>query len=224
MRSHLKVYFSFEDDTQALTDSERGNLLLAMLRYAKDGREPELTGNERFLFPVLRGQIDRDIDAYDTLVSNGSRGGRPKTNRNQDKPNETKDNQEKPNETKENQDEPNLTKTPKIEDRRYKIEDRRYTIEESEFTPPTIEEVRCYCIARGNRIDAERFVNYYQARGWEIRSGQQMKDWRACVRSWEGREKSSSAQVSAQMYGQRDYKGEDSLSDVQDVLRGEMKA
>ena len=213
MRSHLKVYFSFEDDTQALTDAEKGNLLLAMLRYAKDGKEPELTGNERFLFPVLRGQIDRDIDAYDTRVTNGALGGRPKTEKNQTKPKITEINHGKPKQTE----------TPKIEDRRYKIEDRRQKIEESVIaTPPTVDEVREYCRDRGNRINPERFVAYNEARGWRG-----ITDWRACVRAWEQRDiiqPSSAKTVAAQMYGQRDYTGEDNLSDVEDVLRGEMRS
>ena len=57
MRSHLKVYFSFEEDAQALNDSEKARLLLAMLRYAVDGSESNLTGNERFLFPVFKTEI-----------------------------------------------------------------------------------------------------------------------------------------------------------------------
>lgn len=212
MRSHLKVYFSFEDDTQALTDAEKGNLLLSMLRYAKDGKEPQLTGNERFLFPVFRAQMDRDIEVYDTKTQNGGRGGRPKTEINRTEPNITEINRT----------EPKQTETPKIEDRRYKIEDRRQKIKESgEFSPPTEDEVREYCRERGNRISPERFIAYYQARGWK-----DIMDWRACVRAWEQRDRqpSSAKQVSAQMYGQRDYTGEDSLSDVEDVLRGEMKA
>lgn len=115
MRSHLKVYFNFEEDTQALNDSEKGRLLLAMVRYAKDGEVMSLTGNERFLFPVFKAQIDRDIETYEIKISNGSKGGRPKT----------EDNQEKPNETENNLDESKKTEIPKIEDRRKKIEDRR---------------------------------------------------------------------------------------------------
>lgn len=118
MRSHLKVYFSFEDDTQALDDSEKARLLLAMLRYAANGSESSLTGNERFLFPVFKAQIDRDIETYEVKVTNGSKGGRPKT----------KENQEEPNETEQNQTESKKTETRKIEDRRKKIEDRRQKI------------------------------------------------------------------------------------------------
>ena len=53
------------------------------------------------------------------------------------------------------------------------------------FVPPTVEEVKAYCEERGNGIDAERFIDYYQARGWVIARGVKMIDWRACVRVWE---------------------------------------
>lgn len=98
---------------------------------------------------------------------------------------------------------------------------REETDPQTRFSPHSVDEVREYCRERGNRISAERFVSYYEARGWRG-----IVDWRACVRAWEQRDRqpSSAKQVSAQMYGQRDYTGEDSLSDVEDVLRGEMKA
>lgn len=54
------------------------------------------------------------------------------------------------------------------------------------FTPPTVCEVRDYCQERGNAVDPERFVDYYQAQGWKLANGRAMKDWRAAVRStWE---------------------------------------
>ena len=36
------------------------------------------------------------------------------------------------------------------------------------FTPPTVEEVRAYCLERKNSVDAEKFVNYYSSNGWTI--------------------------------------------------------
>lgn len=53
------------------------------------------------------------------------------------------------------------------------------------FVPPTVEEVRAYCLERKNNIDAERFVDYYQAAGWVIARGQKVVDWKALLRSWE---------------------------------------
>lgn len=52
------------------------------------------------------------------------------------------------------------------------------------FTPPTVEEVRAYCEERDNGIDAERFVNFYTAKGWMVGKNK-MKDWKAAVRNWE---------------------------------------
>lgn len=58
------------------------------------------------------------------------------------------------------------------------------------FIPPTVDEVRAYCQERGNTINAEQFVNYYEARGWELKPGQKMKDWKASVRTWETNQRS----------------------------------
>jgi hypothetical protein len=53
------------------------------------------------------------------------------------------------------------------------------------FNQPTIDEVADYCTQRKNTIDAEQFVDHYEARGWELTKGRRMKDWKACVRTWE---------------------------------------
>ena len=57
------------------------------------------------------------------------------------------------------------------------------------FVPPSVEEVRAYCIERKNGIDPHYFVDYYTARGWKYNGGQAMKDWQSAVRTWERREK-----------------------------------
>jgi len=52
------------------------------------------------------------------------------------------------------------------------------------FSEPSSEEVRDYCIERANRVDPERFVDFYAAKGWMVGKNK-MKDWRAAVRNWE---------------------------------------
>ena len=54
----------------------------------------------------------------------------------------------------------------------------------SRFAPPTLEEVRAYCRERGNRVDAQRFIDYYTSNGWKV-GRNPMKDWKAAVRTWE---------------------------------------
>lgn len=53
------------------------------------------------------------------------------------------------------------------------------------FTPPQLHEVSQYCLERNNRVDAQHFLDHYTARGWILNNGKQVKDWKACVRTWE---------------------------------------
>lgn len=52
------------------------------------------------------------------------------------------------------------------------------------FRRPTIDEIREYCDSRNNGIDAERFFDFYESKGWKV-GNTPMKDWKACVRTWE---------------------------------------
>jgi len=56
------------------------------------------------------------------------------------------------------------------------------------FIPPTLEEVSAYCTERNNGIDPERFIDFYESKGWMVGKNK-MKDWKAAVRSWEKRDK-----------------------------------
>ena len=52
------------------------------------------------------------------------------------------------------------------------------------FAPPTLEEVTAYCRERGNKVDPQKFVDFYTMKGWMVGKNK-MKDWRAAVRTWE---------------------------------------
>lgn len=53
------------------------------------------------------------------------------------------------------------------------------------FIKPTIEEIKNYCLERKNNVNPEKFLNYYEANGWKVGKNA-MKDWKACIRTWEG--------------------------------------
>ena len=67
------------------------------------------------------------------------------------------------------------------------------------FTPPTVEDVKAYCMERGNTVDAQRFVDYYTANGWRVGKNP-MKDWRATVRTWEKNEEKPKAQRTSNVF------------------------
>ncbi len=54
------------------------------------------------------------------------------------------------------------------------------------FTKPTIEEIQEYCKERNNGINAEAFYDFYESKDWYVGKNK-MKDWKACVRTWEKR-------------------------------------
>ncbi len=54
---------------------------------------------------------------------------------------------------------------------------------EKRFTPPTVDDVKQFCSDTKKHIDAERFVNFYQSKGWMVGKNK-MKDWKAAVNNW----------------------------------------
>lgn len=61
------------------------------------------------------------------------------------------------------------------------------------FVKPTVEEVRVYCEERGNNINAEQFVDFYESKGWKV-GNVTMRDWKAAIRTWEKRNKQATVQ------------------------------
>lgn len=101
---YMKVFTDFLEALEPLGDAERGRLFTAMLVYVQDGTIPEFRGNERFIWPMAKSQLDRNAEEYRRKCENGAKGGRPrKTEKNLEKPKKTKRNLEKPSKTKKNQ-------------------------------------------------------------------------------------------------------------------------
>lgn len=80
------------------------------------------------------------------------------------------------------------------------------------FVIPTVEEVQAYCDERGNNIDAQHFIDYYSARGWMLGKNH-IKDWKACVRTWERNDsfKPKQEKQPENKYDQNGYESEEYL-------------
>ena len=74
--TYIKLFIDYLDAIEPLGDAERGRLFTSLLVYARTGEAPQLGGNERFLFPMMRAQIDRDNFAMDSLSDARSEAGR----------------------------------------------------------------------------------------------------------------------------------------------------
>ena len=180
-REYVCLYHSYLKSVEPLNDAERGRLFTACLTYSMTGAEPDLRGNERFVWPTIREQIDRDTKKYsdfckkqqenirkrwDTTVYDGTSGI----------PDNTKHTKEKEKEKE------NILSSPNVEDSIARTPARK------RFTPPTLAEVTAYCRERQNAVDPQRFIDYYTANGWKVGKNS-MKDWEAAVRTWEGKQR-----------------------------------
>lgn len=99
---YVCLYSSYLESVAPFSEAERGRLLTAMLVYAVRGEEVRLPGNERYLWPTIKSQIDRDAAAYrdrcEKNKENGKKGGRPEKRSVFEKPKEKEKENEKKNE------------------------------------------------------------------------------------------------------------------------------
>ena len=75
------------------------------------------------------------------------------------------------------------------------------------WTKPTLEEVKAYCSERGNKVDAEKFYDFYESKDWYVGKNK-MKDFKATVRNWERSESKPKGDIVDQltkMYAPEEY-------------------
>ena len=231
------AYHSYLDALEPLTDAERGRLFVACLKYSKSGEVEHLSGNERFVFPVFRGQIDRDNAKYASKCKKQSENVSKRWAKNDTNDTTVYDGIENvpPHEnnterTKEKEKEKEKTKTKDNSvygasaPTRAQEQQGDSCQKAKRFSRPTVEEVADYCRERGNQVDAQRFVDYYTANGWRVGKNP-MKDWKAAVRTWEQQESASSAPAAPRWNkpeipkGASGQLGEAELEAIQRVLR-----
>lgn len=186
MNESYVFYQSFLEATRDLPAEQFKAIRLALDEYAIYGTVPE------DLDPMLKGYfllMKPQIDANNSRRENGRKGGStPK----QKEANESKSKQKqaKPSKPKANvNDNANVNANANANENVNENENanENVSVTGKRFTPPTIADVSEYCRERCNNVDPERFVDFYASKGWKV-GNQSMKDWKACVRTWEKKE------------------------------------
>ncbi len=80
-----------------------------------------------------------------------------------------------------NQSQRNPNVIPQSKERKNDKKDKN--IYNTAFTPPSLENVRVYCQEQGLNVDAERFIDFYESKGWMVGKNK-MKNWKAACRNW----------------------------------------
>ena len=177
------VFSSYRKSFAKLTMEQRGILITAMMNYQMGEELPEMDALTDMAFSFIKDDMDLNNKKYEEKCAknkaNGMKGGRPKANgfsENPNKPNGFFENPTKPNET--------------LYEYEYDYEndnDLKEKEQKKKFVKPSVDEVRAYCSERGNGVDPESFVDFYESKGWKVGSNP-MKDWKAAVRTWEKRD------------------------------------
>lgn len=165
-REFFPAYHSYLKSIEPLTNAECGRLFRACLEYSMTGAVPELRGNERFIFPMIRQQIDRDREKYNSkFEKNRQNVMRRYTAVNDGVSLSAKATKEK---------EKTKTKAQEKESEKKKA-----------FSPPSLSEVEAYCRERDSTVDPKRFFDYFTAGGWKDSKGNQVKSWKQKLIAWE---------------------------------------
>ena len=149
------IFEEYYDLITLLSDTEQANVLLAIARFMFEDKEIELNERENKVFVNLKRPLIKSKEQ-------SKRRTKQEPNENQK---ETK--QEPKDQPKENT---------------YILS--MSNVNNKKFIKPTLEEVKEYCVERKNNINPESFISYYESNGWKVGKNP-MKDWKACIRSWE---------------------------------------
>lgn len=176
VRDSFVFYRSFMEALGELDIQTKAVCYEAIMQYALNGIEIELSGVPKAIFLLIKPQIDANNQRFE----NGRKGGRPK--------------KEKPNENQSKTigfDFKNRNETESKPNVNVNVNDNVNDINKAKrknFCPPSLEEVRAYCVERNNNVDAQTFIDFYSAKNWMI-GKTKMSDWKAAVRTWERRDK-----------------------------------
>lgn len=167
----ITMFESFYIAAQDMDTEDRVKFYEAIMVYGFYGEEPELSGMVKTVFTAIKPVIERSRQ----MRESGRKGGRPRK-------------------TEETVKTPFFS--PLLTERKGKEKEKDMEMEKdmdkerkkgTRFAPPTIEDVTAYCFERGNNVDPQRFIDFYQSKGWKIGNAS-MKDWKAAVRTWEQRD------------------------------------
>lgn len=192
-RSQFTFYDSFYRALSRIRKkADKADAYDAIVAYALLGEEPDLeklSDAAAIAFEVIRP----NLDASRRKAASGKQGGKSKKQTGS-KPEANASNEEANHkQEKEQVKEQEQDKDKDKEQMLYKASPSAKKAK-TVFAPPSVDEVRAYCLERQNGIDPQAFVDFYASKNWMVGKSK-MSDWKASVRTWEQRRKQEAAAV-----------------------------
>lgn len=193
IRESFIIYRSFIEALEPLEKDDKLAVYEAISYYALDKKEPKLTGFAKSIFTLIRPQLDANIRKFEN-------GCKEKLKKAKDKQEGSKDKAKDKQKISKSEGNVNVNDNVNVnEECKSKLESKLESKSKSKFTPPTLQQVKNYCQERVNNVNPDKFINYYQANGWKVGKNP-MKDWKACVRTWEQNSKDTTTTTQEDYY------------------------
>ena len=169
MADRFTVFRSVYDALMACPADDAQKAFGMIGRYAMDGVLPDPEKSNSYgLFLSVRPLIDTSVKKTEA----GRHGGEANRKQTGSK-------------LEANQKQTGSKPEAKIKEERRNIKETlsKESAKKSGFKPPTPQEVADYVKEKGYQIDAEKFCDFYESKGWYVGKNK-MKDWKAAVRTW----------------------------------------
>lgn len=188
MKNSFILYTEQKAVIDKLTDEQAGKLIKAIYAH-ETGEEMELDAILDLVITPFLTVLEKDKEKYaekcEKRAQAGAKGGKQRV---ANQANATFAKQNQANDSKSKQEEANQADNDNEydNDNDFKKENikRKSTTQAKAFVKPTVEEVKAYCVERKNNVNPDKFIDFYESKGWLIGKNP-MKDWKACVRTWE---------------------------------------
>lgn len=190
-KNSFVLYTEQKEVIDNLSDEDAGKLFKGIFEYAL-GNEPEFNNLLKLVFIPIRQQLERNAKKYSEIKEKrriaGAKGGKQKVA-----------NLANANFAKQSQ----ANQAVNVNDNVH-VNDNDNNINIKKFIKPTIEEIKSYCLERNNSINPIQFFDYYESKGWLIGKNP-MKDWKACIRTWEQNKNKYNNNTTIEQEGEFDY-------------------
>lgn len=239
-REYTALPHEYLEEMDCLSDAEYGRLIRGLQQYSITGEEPKLSGQEKVYWKRVRNRENRYQEGFEEQE-------KVKAERAKNAANARWRNKPGANACTSNANDANACTSTTSNAKNANTNTKANTNTDANisppiggeekpagkpptrprFTPPSVDEVRAYCQeCNYTAVDPERFVDFYQSKGWKV-GKDPMEDWKAAVRNWSrdrGSYKGSGGsypQNKKPIWGGAGELGEAELEAIQRALREE---
>jgi hypothetical protein len=190
-KTSFLIHYDLESKINLLSDGVAGMLLKAAFGYAINGTIPDTDDlGFKLVFSDIQKDIDEDEANYNEKCLKNKEAIEKRWDEYRRIQTYTNEYGCKKNDTKDTDNHNHNHNDIKKEIISKDIKEKQV------FQTPTMDEISSYIKEKGYQVDAQRFFDFYQSKGWYIGKNK-MRDWRAAIRTWARTDRKTSSSSSA---------------------------